>query len=102
KAQRLKVGVFLPVDRRWSELRELGEAVEDLGFDSIWLMDHLIFRRPTGTTGAEECWTLLSALAAVTRRVELGTLVLCTPIRNPALLANMADAREEGSDGGAL
>jgi alkanesulfonate monooxygenase SsuD/methylene tetrahydromethanopterin reductase-like flavin-dependent oxidoreductase (luciferase family) len=95
----LKVGVFLPVDRRWSELRDMAVASEELGFDSLWLQDHLIFRRPTGASGAEECWTLLSALAASTRRVELGTLVICMPFRNPALLAKMADALDEVSDG---
>ena len=95
----LKVGVFLPVDRPWRELREMAVASEELGFDSLWLQDHLIFRRPSGTSGAEECWTLMSALAASTRRVELGTLVICMPFRNPALLAKMADAVDEVSSG---
>jgi len=97
--QRLKVGIFLPVDRPWAELRAMAEATEELGFDSLWLQDHLIFRRPTGTAGAWECWSLLSALAAATRRVELGTLVVCMPFRNPALLAKMADALDEVSGG---
>ena len=95
----VKVGLFLPVDRPWSELRRMAEQADDLGFASVWLQDHLIFRRPTGTAGAWEGWTLLSALAAATRRVELGTLVLCTPFRNPALLAKMADALDEVSGG---
>jgi probable F420-dependent oxidoreductase len=77
----------------------MAEASEALGFDSLWLQDHLIFRRPGGTAGAWECWSLLSALAAVTRRVELGTLVVCLPFRNPALLAKMADALDEVSGG---
>jgi alkanesulfonate monooxygenase SsuD/methylene tetrahydromethanopterin reductase-like flavin-dependent oxidoreductase (luciferase family) len=96
---RLKVGIFLPVDRPWAELRGMAEASEALGFDSVWLQDHLIFRRPSGTAGAWECWSLLSALAAATRRVELGTLVICMPFRNPALLAKMADALDEVSGG---
>ena len=97
--RQLKVGVFLPVDRPWSELREMAEACEGLGFDSIWLQDHLIFRRPAGVAGAYECWTLLSALASATRQVELGTLVVCSPFRNPALLAKMADTLQEVSRG---
>jgi probable F420-dependent oxidoreductase len=95
----LKVGLFLPVDRPWTELRRMAELAEDAGFASLWLQDHLIFRRDDRTTGAWEAWTLLSALAAATRRVELGTLVLCTPFRNPALLAKMADALDEVSGG---
>jgi alkanesulfonate monooxygenase SsuD/methylene tetrahydromethanopterin reductase-like flavin-dependent oxidoreductase (luciferase family) len=50
-------------------------------------------------TGQWECWSVLTALAAVTRRVELGTLVLCTGFRNPALLAKTADTVEEISGG---
>jgi len=46
-----------------------------------------------------ECWSLVAALAAATRRVELGTFVLCTAFRNPALLAKMADAVDEISGG---
>jgi alkanesulfonate monooxygenase SsuD/methylene tetrahydromethanopterin reductase-like flavin-dependent oxidoreductase (luciferase family) len=96
----LKVGVFLPVDRPWAELRDMAVACEELGFDSLWLQDHLIFRRANGSTGgAHECWTLLSALAAATRHVELGTLVICMPFRNPALLAKMADALHDVSGG---
>ena len=49
--------------------------------------------------GRWECWSILSALAAVTSRIELGTLVVCTSFRNPALLAKMADTVEEISGG---
>jgi alkanesulfonate monooxygenase SsuD/methylene tetrahydromethanopterin reductase-like flavin-dependent oxidoreductase (luciferase family) len=69
----------------------MAQAAEAGGLDSIWLFDHLLFRfDPETTTGIWECWTLLSSLAEATSRVELGTLVLCTPFRNPALLAKMA------------
>ncbi|HEY7847355.1 MAG TPA: LLM class flavin-dependent oxidoreductase, partial [Candidatus Limnocylindria bacterium] len=47
----------------------------------------------------QECWTILSAVAGVTRRVEIGPLVLALPFRNPALLAKMAVALDEISDG---
>ena len=49
--------------------------------------------------GAWEAWSFLSALAAITQRVELGTLVLAMGWRNPALLAKMADTVEEISGG---
>lgn len=96
----MKVGLFLPVEHTWTELRDQAQAAEALGYDSIWIMDHVLFRWPNRpASGASECWSLLSALAAITERVELGTLVLCTPFRNPALLAKMADAVEEISAG---
>jgi len=73
---------------------------EDIGADSIWVTDHLLHRAPgEEPRGSWECWSHLSALAAVTTRVELGTLVVCTGFRNPPLLAKMAATVEEISDG---
>jgi probable F420-dependent oxidoreductase len=73
---------------------------EAAGFDSVWLFDHLIFRFPNQpTSGIWEAWTFLAALAEATSRVELGTLVMCTPLRNPAILAKMAVTLDEVSGG---
>ncbi|MGZ8607156.1 MAG: LLM class flavin-dependent oxidoreductase, partial [Actinomycetota bacterium] len=68
---------------------------EELGFDSVWLSDHFFytFARYGGDPApipAIEPMTALAALAAITSRVRLGTLVLCAPFRHPALLAKMA------------
>src|ERR1051326_1578263 len=85
---------------RYSAVRELALHMEDIGLDSIWLYDHLLYRRPgQPTDGIWECWTVLSALAEATRRVQLGTVVICTPFRNPAVLAKMAVTLDEVSDG---
>jgi probable F420-dependent oxidoreductase len=84
----------------YAEIREMALAAEALGFDSLWLYDHLLYR-PEGqpTIGIWECWTIASALAEATRRVELGSLVLCNSFRNPAILAKMAHTLDEVSGG---
>ena len=99
----LKVGIQLPeVERevRWPELLDMIRAIEDLGFDSIWLGEHLLYRwqdRPP--RGPWEAWTELAAIAAVTSRVEFGPLVACTNFHNPALLAKQAATIDEISGG---
>ena len=80
-------------------MRDLAQLAESGGLDSIWLFDHLLFRFDGETSGIWECWTLLSALAEATTRVELGTLVLANPFRSPALLAKMAHTLDEISGG---
>jgi len=86
---------------RWNELKAMARHAEAVGFDSLWVPDHLAFDLgdPSGPRGVWECWSILSALAAVTSRVELGTIVACASFRNPALLAKMADTVDEISGG---
>jgi probable F420-dependent oxidoreductase len=99
----LKVGVQLPeVERevRWPELLDMIRALEDLGFDSIWLGEHLLYRWPDRPPrGPWEAWSMLAAIAAVTRRVEFGPLVACTAFHNPAVLAKQAATIDEISGG---
>ena len=104
----LQVGVGLPDAEGlldggtagWSDLAALARRAEDLGFDSVWVQDHLLFRFPgQADEGPWESFSLLAALAATTRRVELGTLVTCTSFRNPALTAKIADTIDEISGG---
>ncbi|MCW3010699.1 MAG: Pyrimidine monooxygenase RutA [Solirubrobacterales bacterium] len=93
-ARRLRIGVQLPeVERevRWPELRAIARAAEAVGFDSVWVGDHLLYRgdgRPE--RGPWEAWTTLAALAASTERVALGPLVACLAFHPPAVLAKQA------------
>jgi probable F420-dependent oxidoreductase len=106
---RMKIGLMLPIaeepaSRRppsFDHLREMTLAAEEGGLDSVWCPDHVLFRSDENddTRGIHEAWTLLSALAAVTSRVELGPLVLCVPFRNPAMIAKTAATFEEVSGG---
>jgi alkanesulfonate monooxygenase SsuD/methylene tetrahydromethanopterin reductase-like flavin-dependent oxidoreductase (luciferase family) len=99
----LKVGIQLPeVERvvRWPDLREMAELAERIGLDSVWVGDHLLYRddgKPD--RGPWEAWSLLSALAAVTERVELGPLVAATGFHGPAMLAKKAATIEDISNG---
>ncbi len=107
-ARPMRIGLVMPIAENdetrqtsgYAEVKELALQAEATGFDSIWVFDHLLFRLPDQpTSGIWEAWTILAALAAVTKRVTLGTLVLCTGFRNPALLAKMAATLDEISDG---
>jgi probable F420-dependent oxidoreductase len=104
----LKVGLILvPFESpkgddvpRWSQVKAMATQAEAVGFDSLWVPDHLLSPLADApNVGTWEAWSLLSALAATTRRVQLGTFVLGMPFRNPALLAKMADTVEEISGG---
>jgi len=78
----------------------MAQTAEAIGLDSFWLADHLIYRYPErDENGCWEVFTFLSAVAAVTSKIALGPLVACTSFRNPALLAKMADALDEISNG---
>jgi alkanesulfonate monooxygenase SsuD/methylene tetrahydromethanopterin reductase-like flavin-dependent oxidoreductase (luciferase family) len=111
----LQLGLFLPVmegwlgDRwlpRWPDLSRIAVLAEEIGFDALFVPDHLVIGHspywgiPEGETrGTWEAWTLIGALAAQTRRVALGTFVLGAGFRNPALLAKMAATADEVSGG---
>jgi probable F420-dependent oxidoreductase len=106
--RRFSLGLNLPYTEgqmdgrtpRWTDIVAMAVAAEEAGFDAVWVSDHVGFGDPDGAwSGAWESWTLLSALAAATDRIRLGTYVLAVPFRNPALLAKMAETLDEVSDG---
>ncbi len=79
---------------------DFSTRAEQAGLDSIWVFDHLIFRfEGEPDEGLNEAWTILSALAPVVPRVELGTLVMCSSFRNAGLMAKMAQTLDDLSGG---
>ena len=98
----MKIGVQLP-EVEWEvpfpQLIEMAQAVESVGFDSVWYGDHLIYDLAVGARGPWEAWTTLAAIAAATSTIELGPLVASTSFHAPAMLAKQAatvDAISEG------
>src|SRR4051812_27664753 len=83
----------------WRRTTEVARQADRLGFESIWLFDHFhTVPRPTDEITFES-FTTLSALAAMTSRVRLGHIVICTAFRNPALTAKMISTMDTISDG---
>jgi F420-dependent oxidoreductase-like protein len=87
-----------PLDA-WRRTAEVARQADRLGFESIWLFDHFhTVPRPTDEITFES-FTTLSALAALTERVRLGHIVICTAFRNPALTAKMISTMDSISGG---
>lgn len=103
----MKIGLMVPFSEddegaaSWAELRALVQTADEVGLDSVYAADHLLFRGHGDgrTTGIHEAFTMLAGFAAVTNRVEVGPLVAALPFRNPALLAKMAAGIDEISGG---
>jgi probable F420-dependent oxidoreductase len=96
----VRIGIQLPeVERevRWPEYLAMAKAAEEVGFESVWIGDHLLYDAPERAPW--EVWTLMSAVAAATERVRIGPLVACAGFHPPAVLAKMASTIDEVSGG---
>src|SRR3989442_3621205 len=86
-ARQMRFGVTLPqIKRSWQEARAAAVEFDRLGFDSVWVCDHLC-SVPIPTLPIFEAWSELAAVAAITERIDLGTPVPPPFFRNPSLLA---------------
>jgi F420-dependent oxidoreductase-like protein len=80
--------------------KSIAIAADNLGFDSLYAYDHLIpHYRDDVEKNIFECFTLLSAIAAITDKIKIGQIVACNSYRNPALLAKMLSTLDVISNG---
>jgi len=101
-ASAMQFGATLPqIKRSWGEARAVAEELDQLGFHSAWVCDH-VYGVPVPNLPIFEAWTELAAVAAITSKVELGTLVTPPFFRNPAILAKQVATLDHVSGGRAI
>jgi F420-dependent oxidoreductase-like protein len=84
---------------RWSNVLELCQYTESIGWDGIWFSDHFMPNAADVSGPVNESWTMVAALAAAVPRVRIGTLVSGNTYRHPAVLAKMAATIDQISGG---
>jgi len=105
----LKVGIVLPLyeepetgrPHRWDEMRAMARVAEDIGFDTIWVPDELLWRVPDwpGPRGWWECVAVTGAVAEATESIEVGTWVLSANQRNAGITVRAVETLDELSNG---
>jgi probable F420-dependent oxidoreductase len=99
-ARRVRFGATLPqIKRTWAEASAAARELDALGFDSLWVCDHL-YGVPLPNLPILEAWSELAAVAAITQRAKLGTLVTPPFFRNPAVLAKQIATIDHIAGGG--
>ena len=103
-----EIGLVLPMGEsfvdgsttRWADIRDLALRAEELGFDTVWTADELLWRPPDGQPqGWWECVAMTGAIAAATSRVKVGTWILSALHRNPGITAKAVETIDEISGG---
>jgi alkanesulfonate monooxygenase SsuD/methylene tetrahydromethanopterin reductase-like flavin-dependent oxidoreductase (luciferase family) len=101
----MRIGLVLPLERddpgSPPPAIAIAEQAEAIGLDSVWAYDHFFANMPDEPPRipVHEAWTIVSAVAARTSRIEIGQVVLCTAYRPPGLLAKMAATADAVSGG---
>ncbi len=98
----MRFSVWPDQQRPWVEIAALADYAEESGWDGLYVYDHFMPNDPAGEVldgPVMEVWTTMTAIAARTTRLRLGTLVLGNLYRHPAVVANMAASLDHISDG---
>ena len=104
----IEVGLVLPMGDsfvdgttvRWTEIRDLAIRAEEIGFDTVWTADELLWR-PEGRRpqGWWECVAMTGAVAAATSKIKVGTWILSALHHNPGIMAKAVETLDEISGG---
>ncbi len=103
-----EIGLVLPLwdsfddgsTSRWVDIRDLALRAEELGFDTVWIPDELLWRATADDPqGWWEAVAMAGAVAAVTSRVKVGTWILSALHRNPGITAKVVETIDEISGG---
>ena len=102
----LRFGVYLPAYVLSGEappnaafLQDFARRAEDLGFDSLWVVDHLFESPPSYRVVFMEPISSLALVAGATTRITLGTGILILPLRDPVLTAKAIANLDAASEG---
>ena len=110
-ASPLTFGMFMPqgwkmelatidgAESKWQKAVEIAKLAEELGYDSLWVYDHVHNVPRPGNEAVFECWTTIAAISQLTSRIKLGQMVGCCSYRNPALLAKITSTVDVVSGG---
>ncbi|MFX1245689.1 MAG: LLM class flavin-dependent oxidoreductase, partial [Promethearchaeota archaeon] len=93
----IQIGNYFGFD--YDTIKEIALTAEKIGYDALWISDHFFIDKNPATTSCLEAWTVLSALASITKTLRLGTLVTCNGFRYPTVLAKIAATVDVISNG---
>ncbi|MGH9119443.1 MAG: LLM class flavin-dependent oxidoreductase [Acidimicrobiales bacterium] len=74
---------------KWAHAVDTARRAERLGYDSVWVYDHVHYIPKPAHEAVFGCWTTMAAISQRTERVRLGQMVTCAAYRNPAYLAKV-------------
>lgn len=89
----------VPLEDQWPRVLSHVKMIEDGGYDSLWVYDHFHTHPVVRQESTYEAWTLMAAVAAITRRVRIGQMCTCALYRPPSLLAKLASVVDVISGG---
>jgi F420-dependent oxidoreductase-like protein len=96
---KMELAAIEGAEAKWAKAVEVAQLAEQLGYDSVWVYDHVHNVPRPAHEAVFECWTTVTAISQLTSRVRLGQMVGCNSYRNPALLAKITSTVDVVSGG---